>query len=845
MKKILTILFGFLSCYAFCQTTTENSIPGKIIVKLTPVAYEQAIASQPKLQTRGITAGEPVSIGLAGVDNLNMRYKATTMRRLFPDAGKYEAKHRKYGLHLWYEITVDERENPETLSEEYKKDGNIEWAEPMPVIRSVHDDLPVVSTPAAEFPNDPEYSWQWHYENTGQIGGVAGMDIRLPGAWEVTKGDPRVIVAIVDKGVDFNHQDLKDNMWVNMAEKNGTPGVDDDDNGFIDDIHGFNFLAGGGLDPNRHPTGPAPIIPGDHGTHVAGTVAAATNNAIGVAGVAGGDGTNKGALLMSCQAIGDAPAYLSGAITYAADNGATILQNSWTMGTHSQQIREAINYFIQEAGKDEHGNPLPNTPMVGGIAIFAAGNSHTSEPAYPAFYEEVLTVAATNHYGTRASYSNYGNWVDISAPGGDTEEKLNGGVYSTLPNNLYGYMQGTSMACPHVSGVAALVLSIFGSETYTPSMLRDHLLSCVNPLPDEPLFADGYMGAGLIDASKAVKDFVHVTGVELPPAISLYLGRDTTITPTIAPPDATNKFVTWSSEDASIVGINTNGILTGTGLGTTTITVTTNNGSYTASSTVTVEPVLIDNITLPASITINKNRTQRIPLNIIPHDASDKRIIWESNAPAIVSVDENGVIEAIEIGATTITATSNEGNKTATCAVTVVQPVSGISLNQSTARLVSGNSITLTATVEPADAQDPSVRWNSSNTNTATVQDGIVSANRAGETTITATTNDGGFNAECLVTVTDNAQVPEGFSPNGDGINDFLTIAMDSRNSYVLRIFDRSGQVHYQSDDYKNDWDGAANKGPYKGEKVPPGTYFYTLTPQSGSAQSGYIVIRY
>ncbi|MDR1673192.1 MAG: S8 family serine peptidase, partial [Bacteroidales bacterium] len=201
----------------------------------------------------------------------------------------------------------------------------------------------------------------------------------------------------------------------------------------------------------------------------------------------------------------------------AADNGAVIAQNSWgyddPRSYHSSDI-EAINYFIAEAGRDENGNPRSGTPMTGGIVIFAAGNGRkgvnvgTDERWYPAYYDNVVAVGAVNHYGKRSYYSNYGSWVDIAAPGGDTNEKITGGIYSAsyLENDVhhYEYMQGTSMACPQVSGVAALILAVYGNEQFTPEMLCARLLKSATPLN---LFGSGNisgLGSGLLNAEQAV-----------------------------------------------------------------------------------------------------------------------------------------------------------------------------------------------------------------------------------------------------------------------------------------------------------------------------------------------------
>jgi subtilisin family serine protease len=378
------------------------------------------------------------------VSQINVR----SMQRTFPYAGRFEERTRKEGLHLWYDVEFDVDTPLEKAKHNLSGIRGIKVVELRPVMTLTSYD-------------DPRLAEQWHYQNA-----VGNAHINLFGAWSYTSGTPDVIVAIVDGGIDYTHEDLASNMWVNTAEKNGTPGVDDDKNGYKDDVHGFNFVASVGK-----------LVPHNHGTHVAGTVAAVNNNGIGVCGVAGGNGSsNSGVRLMSCQIFvdeGDPYASNSGgkgsiAIKYAADNGAVICQNSWGYETLTQipaSDKAAIDYFIKYAGVDENG--VQTGPMRGGLVVFAAGNEDRSAAA-PAIYEPVIAVSSIGKDFRKATYSNYGEWVDLAAPGNSILSTLVGG---------YGYLQGTSMACPHVSGVAALVLSKFKRAGYNPDMLRARLES--------------------------------------------------------------------------------------------------------------------------------------------------------------------------------------------------------------------------------------------------------------------------------------------------------------------------------------------------------------------------------
>ncbi|HYG02565.1 MAG TPA: S8 family serine peptidase [Chryseosolibacter sp.] len=420
---------------------------------------------------------------VAALDVINNRSGAKEMRRVFPYAGKYEERHRRHGLHLWYEIGFDNANlSLNGLVKDYQQLAEVEIAEQIlekKLIEAIPGDQAVLSV------NDPQISSQWHYDNTGQSGGTAGADISLFHAWNIESGDDNVIVAIIDGGVETTHVDLQENMWVNQTESAGTPGYDDDGNGYVDDIHGYNFAYGSGEIESHY-----------HGVHVAGTVAAVNNNGIGVSGVAGGSGTGDGARLMTCQVFAE---YGVGgfdvSFVYAADNGAVIAQNSWGYtepGVYEQSVLDAIDYFIANAGYDQNGNPIG--PMQGGIVIFAAGNSSSSDLYYPGYYDKVLAVAATDHNDQIAYFSNYGTWVDIAAPGNN--------VFSTYPGNSYEYLSGTSMACPHVSGVAALIVSHYPG--ITPDGVRQRLTHFADNIDAENPSYVGMFGAGRLNAFNAL-----------------------------------------------------------------------------------------------------------------------------------------------------------------------------------------------------------------------------------------------------------------------------------------------------------------------------------------------------
>ena len=417
------------------QIPVEAYEAGKFKIKLKP-ERENLI---PVLSSSTSPVGYVVT-GIPSFDALNQYYSIKSYRPLFDhlyhtrsDSDQFMERHKAWGFHLWLEVIVDDKTDIIDAVMQFSALSEVDFAEPEYRKRLVINDAKfnsanlVISNenePEGRWtPNDPQYGNQWHYKNTGQQGGTPGADISLQEAWNIEKGNSNVIVAVIDGGISYTHQDLASNMWSEV---------------------GYNFV-------NGSPT----VTPHDHGTHVAGTIAAVTSNMIGVAGVAGGSGTGDGVRLMSCQVFsnnGSGGFHL--APIYAADNGASISQNSWgysNAGVYDQSVLDAIDYFNVYGGGEA---------MNGGITLFSAGNSNSPGQWYPACYSGCFSVAATNNQDKKAWYSNYDTWVDISAPGGETNSVTARGVLSTLPNNSYGYFQGTSMACPHVSGVVALMISL-------------------------------------------------------------------------------------------------------------------------------------------------------------------------------------------------------------------------------------------------------------------------------------------------------------------------------------------------------------------------------------------------
>lgn len=482
----------------------------------------------------------------SNIESLNVvlnKIGATTIERLFPVVEKHEERTRQAGLHRWYVLNFDsseQLENAAKLMADIKEVEIVQYNstlsyQPSKVVPA-EDITPTRLT--VDVVNDPGFKDQWHYYNTGSgihENQVAGMDVNVKEAWRYCTGDPSIIVAVIDEGIDYTHEDLKDNMWVNLAELNGTPNVDDDGNGYKDDIHGFNHVKGGDISWDE-------VGDSGHGTHVAGTIAAVNNNGKGVCGIAGGDGSGNGVRIMSSQLFNGKEnkgtvEVSSRAFKYAADNGAVIAQCSW--GYDDGAIKDDKTYKLS-AGAEYDGilyfQKTKNSDVLdGGLVIFAAGNDSLNMSGYPAAYRDFISVAATGCDGMPAYYTNFGPGTNISAPGGDQKNHgTKGSILSTLPKSLvssgYGYMQGTSMACPHVSGVAALGLSYakklgkkFSLEEFTAMLLlsvddidADLKASANNRFSS---FYTGMMGSGRIDALRMLMN------VEGTPCITLTKGK--------------------------------------------------------------------------------------------------------------------------------------------------------------------------------------------------------------------------------------------------------------------------------------------------------------------------------
>ena len=487
------------------QSAESNFVEGVVRVKLQREIADRMVAAKLPLSVKG-TNKKYVQTGVTPLDRVNQKVKAVSMTRVFPYAGKNEAKHKAFGLDLWYDVHYEASGMKLAQARNlFRSAEGVSYAQRIPLYKPVGGERFLEVSPAAvaraakaasTMPfNDPLLNDQWHYNNDGHIAGTkVGADANVFKAWETgVTGSKDVVVAIIDGGFQVDHPDLKDNVWINTAELNGKPGVDDDGDGYVDDIYGYNFVINSS-DINAH----------SHGTHVAGTVGATNNNGIGVCGVAGGSDGKGGVKMMVCQvfdsrASSSAVADFGAAIVYAADRGASIAQCSWgasVAGDEDKSVTEAVDYFTKNGGGDK---------MNGGLCIFAAGNNGEEGDYYPGCLDKVVAVGSMAPDGSVAYYSNRGKWVDVTAPGGLEDNGQQYGVLSTLPNSTYGYNEGTSMACPHVSGIAALILSKYGNKQFSNETLRTLLTTSVNDLYTQNPEYQGLMGSGYIDAYKALQ----------------------------------------------------------------------------------------------------------------------------------------------------------------------------------------------------------------------------------------------------------------------------------------------------------------------------------------------------
>ncbi|MDL1988603.1 MAG: S8 family serine peptidase [Deltaproteobacteria bacterium] len=438
------------------QNKKDNRIkyaPHEIIVKFKPTVKSQLSIS--------VTPEAVVETNIHSIDRLNRKFKVKALSKVFK--GKKPKTIRRVMVNVPDEelpdlSTVYRAKLPDDVDifqaiSEYRQDPSVEYAEPN-----------YLATIFSTYPNDTFFPAQWSLHNTGESGGTNDADIDAPEAWDTTTGSSDVVVvAIIDTGVFLEHSDLGENIWQNTGETPGN-GTDDDNNGFVDDVNGWDFYN----DDNN------PVDDNEHGTHVAGISSAVTDNGTGIAGVS----WNSKIMAVKVLGSGGSGPYsgVANGIVYAADNGADVINLSLGGAFSSCTLREAIDYAYAHNC----------------VIVASSGNTGDSTINYPAGDDKVIAVAATDYDDVRANFSTYGQVIDVAAPGVS--------IYSTVLNNGYNTFDGTSMAAPHVSGIVALILS--NNPQVTNTYIRKLLYICAEDIGSEGW--DKYTGFGRVNAFRAL-----------------------------------------------------------------------------------------------------------------------------------------------------------------------------------------------------------------------------------------------------------------------------------------------------------------------------------------------------
>ncbi|MGN1225744.1 MAG: S8 family serine peptidase [Candidatus Cryptobacteroides sp.] len=634
MNKRVYIILGAALLIAGCRNAElvlpqdkpapgwdESVVQGELLVRFSP-----QVAGI--LEQQGLCKSSSIS-----VNEVMEALQGCSLERVFPVDKRTEETAVKEGLNLWYVVRFGQGVDQDELGSRLSRLGEVSRVE---YNRSLKKAYTGRSIPFREgkATTDSYFKYQWNLHNTGDLKEqkfIAGADVNVLKAWDLNCGEPDIIVAVLDEGVDYTHPELAPNMWTNEGEIFRSH-EDNDGNGYAGDYFGYNFTRGTGVisTDDVNDTG--------HGTHVAGVIAAA-NDGQGLNSIAGGKPGKQGVRIMSCQIFSGnyAGTVLDEvrAIKYAADNGAVILQCSWgytsgaanpydwtpqygddeTWKEDNMLEAKALDYFIHNAGS-------PDGVIEGGIAIFAAGNESAPAAGYPGAYPDFVSVAATAGDFTPAIYTNFGPGTTISAPGGDQDYYYDWGegsdkgaigcILSTLPKSVsesgYGYMEGTSMACPHVSGVVALGLSyaaqlrkhfkaeevielLYSSaqeiESHWNTNYLKYYYKWVSDLGENHYNSidlndyKGKMGAGQADAYAFLKA-IEGAGVEMSfPNVLLRLGKEARYSPAKYFLNGENLSYEISIEDKSIADSKMEGnqvVFSGLKLGQTKANISAGNG---------------------------------------------------------------------------------------------------------------------------------------------------------------------------------------------------------------------------------------------------------------------------
>jgi len=457
----VSLLLWAISAWASGPAQAEY-VPGELIIKFRGAVADvlQEQLSDKKTLNKGLSLSPEL-------DKLGKKYKLRRLKPLFKDfrkkqqqfadlqAGKTQVSNRKEGKILKrfgrapkgvkvpelggiyrVEFDPDPALDLAKLAEQYERSDDVEYAELNYIVSTCRE------------PNDPLYKVQWPLENTGQLYPASGKfndppgtpdaDIDALAGWRFIRSAPNTVVAVIDTGLDYTHRDMVNNVWINEAELYGDEGIDDDENGYSDDIYGYDFLNGDSDPMDDH----------GHGTHCAGIIAAESDNDLDISGVC------WRAQIMALKCLGSDGrgdlAAAAEAVYYAVVNGAEVISNSWggSIGFQGlpKPLMEAYDYAYSQ----------------GVISVAAAGNQGSTLINFPAIFDSVIAVAATDSNDDLASFSNYGDLVDIAAPGVDVLSLRAAGTYRGTPYNEHTtIISGTSQACPHVSGALALVLAYY------------------------------------------------------------------------------------------------------------------------------------------------------------------------------------------------------------------------------------------------------------------------------------------------------------------------------------------------------------------------------------------------
>lgn len=611
----------------------------------------------------------------ATADGILVRFKAITTdaarQRVLQGAGCAEAKRFRMVQELSL-ASLQQGTSMHSALMQLRANSSVLYAEPNYVVT------------AAAVPNDPRFAELYGLDNNGQTGGTSDADIDAPEAWDTQTGTD-VVVAVIDTGLDYNHEDIVGNVWTNPGEI-ANNGIDDDNNGYIDDVMGWDFVNGDN----------DPFDDNNHGTHVSGTIAAVGNNAIGVAGV------NWSARIMplkflSARGSGTTADAIS-ALDYAVMMGARISNNSWGGGAFSQALYDTI-LAAQNAGH---------------LFVAAAGNNGVDTditPSYPASYDldNIVSVAATDNNDLLATFSNFGAVsVDLGAPGV--------AILSTTPANTYSSFSGTSMASPHVAGVAALLLA------EDPSLdvmgLKAVLMDNVDPIA---ALAGLTVTGGRLNAANSLAGLVRV--VVTPATLTLAVG-------TTAQFNATGGTApyTWSTADATVATIDvTTGLLTATGADQTVVTATDAKG-VTGTGKVTVTTVLVS----PDTGSLRPGDTLQFSAA-----SGTAPYTWSVSDTTLANIAANtGLLTAQAVG--TVQVTAVDANGVADSSGDII--ISDIAISPNAALLTVGDTQQFTTT-----GGTPPYTWSTGNLTVATIDDanGLLTAVGTGITTVTVTDANG------------------------------------------------------------------------------------------------------